>query len=161
MPEPATLFTIGHSRHKWEHFLALLKRHAITLVVDTRGRPYSRFNPHFNRERFARALAEADIAYQWRGEALSGRPKEARFYRPDGGLDVQALWDWPALKADLGEVAAMAGATRLALLCAEENPMTCHRRFLLTAPLRAKGIEVVHIRGDGRLEPETDLAPLL
>jgi uncharacterized protein (DUF488 family) len=157
----ATVYTIGHSRHRWEHFLALLKQHRIARVVDARSRPFSRFNPHFNRERLRGALAEAGIAYDWRGEALGGRPDDLRFLREGGALDLDALWRWPPLVADLETVAARASDERQALLCAEENPLQCHRRFLLTPPLVNRGIEVLHIRGDGRLEPEKELAPLL
>lgn len=156
-----SVYTIGHSRHKWEHFLTLLKQHEVELVVDTRSRPFSRFNPHFNRERLRNALAEAGIGYEWRGEALGGRPDDPLFHRADGGLDLDALWQWPTLQRDLNEIAARADSRRQALLCAEEDPMRCHRRFLLTPPLMKSGLEVLHIRGDGRLQPERELAPLL
>jgi uncharacterized protein (DUF488 family) len=156
----ATVYTIGHSRHGWEHFLALLKQHRIARVVDARSRPFSRFNPQFNRERMRAALADAGIAYDWRGEALGGRPDDARFLR-DGALNLDALWKWPPLLADIETVAARASGERQALLCAEENPDQCHRRSLLTPPLVKRGIEVLHIRGDGRLEPENKPIPLL
>jgi uncharacterized protein (DUF488 family) len=153
-----TIWTVGHSVHGIARFLELLRGAAVALVVDTRARPYSRFNPHFNRERLREALEGAGIAYLWRGAALSGRPAEKRFYRPDGALDLDELWRWPALQAGIDEVAAEAGTKRTALLCAEEDPLICHRRFLLTPPLLARGAAVLHIRGDGRIEPEPELA---
>jgi len=158
MSPAVIVHTIGHSKHPWDRFLALLKQHGIALVVDARSRPFSRFNPQFNRERFAKALGEAGIAYAWRGEALGGRPADARFHRADGTLDLEALWSWPALREGLDEVAAEAAARPVAMLCAEEDPMRCHRRVLLTPPLVERVIEVLHIRGDGRIEPETELA---
>ncbi len=151
------LYTIGHSRHPIERFLGLLAGAGIALVVDARSRPFSRFNPHFNRERLARALDKAGIGYAWRGEALGGRPADPAFHRPDGGLDRETLWRWPALIAALDEVATEAQARLVALLCAEEDPRACHRRTLLTPPMAARGFEVLHIRGDGRTEPESAL----
>jgi uncharacterized protein (DUF488 family) len=127
--------------------------------VDARSRPFSRFNPQFNRERLSRALADAGIAYAWRGEAMGGRPGDPTFHLPDGGLDRGALWRWPALVAALDEVAREARAQPVALLCAEEDPRACHRRTLLTPPLVERGFEVLHIRGDGRIAPESSLAP--
>ena len=159
MNEAARLYTIGHSRHSMAHFLALLRDHGIGLVVDARSRPFSRFNPHFNRERLARALAEAGIGYEWRGAALGGRPEDPAFVLPDGALDRAALWRWPDLVAALDAVADEARKRDVALLCAEENPLACHRRTLLTPPMTARGFAVLHIRGDGRIEPEADLAP--
>jgi uncharacterized protein (DUF488 family) len=157
MTELRRIFTIGHSRHPIERFAALLTEHAIALVVDARSRPFSRFNPHFNRERLARALADAGIGYAWRGAALGGRPEDPAFHLPDGALDLDALWRWPALVEALDEVATEARARPVALLCAEEDPTHCHRRTLLTPPMRARGFEVLHIRGDGRIESEDDL----
>jgi uncharacterized protein (DUF488 family) len=157
----AAIYTIGHSRHPWDKFLALLQRHDIERVIDARSRPFSRFSPQFNRERMRAALATAGIEYEWRGAALGGRPDDPRFLTPDGALDRDALWGWDALQSDLDAVAARANDERQALLCAEENPMGCHRRSLLTPPLVKRGLEVLHIRGDGRIEPERELAPFL
>ncbi len=158
MGQTARLFTIGHSRHPIERFVALLAHHRIALVVDARSRPFSRFNPHFNRERLARALADAGIGYEWRGAALGGRPEDPSFLLSDGTLDREALWRWAPLVEALDAVAAAARKAPVALLCAEEDPRRCHRRTLLTPPMVAHGFAVGHIRGDGRLQPEDELA---
>ena len=50
------IFTIGHSNHSLERFLALLSKHQVTAVADVRSAPYSRFRPHFNRDALAAAL---------------------------------------------------------------------------------------------------------
>jgi uncharacterized protein (DUF488 family) len=151
------IHTLGHSRHSIEHFIDLAKRHGVALIVDVRGQPFSRFNPQFNRERFRAALAAAGIAYEWRGEALSGRPKAREFYGPDGEVLWDKLRDWSELHAGLDEVVRLACRGPLALVCAEEDPLHCHRRFLLTPPLERLGADVVHIRGDGRSEREADV----
>ncbi len=152
-----TLHTLGHSRHAIEAFAELARRHGVGVIVDVRGQPYSRFNPQFNRERFRDALAGHGIDYLWFGDRLSGRPKEPEFHGPDG----KVLWDklrrWPALHEGLAEVFERAAGARLALVCAEEDPMRCHRRFLLTPPLVERGARVLHIRGDGRIVSEDDL----
>ena len=152
------IFTLGHSTHPIERFVDLLREHGIERVVDARGQPYSRFNPQYNRERLNEALKAAGIAYEWRGDRLSGRPKELQFYGPDG----KVLWDrlraWPALHQSLDEVAATAAGTPTVLVCAEEDPRGCHRRFLLTPPMVERGFEVRHLRGDGTVEPEAAVA---
>ena len=150
--------TLGHSRHAIADFFALAKSHGIETVVDVRGQPFSRFNPQFNRERFAAALSEAGIGYVWEGERLSGRPKDRQFYAPDGSVDWAALRDWQELAAGIEAVLERACSERIALVCAEEDPLRCHRRFLLTPPLVERGAEVVHVRGDGRTETEAEVA---
>jgi uncharacterized protein (DUF488 family) len=61
--ETITIYTIGHSNHSGEAFLALLHQHEITCLVDVRSQPYSRYNPHFNREALALSLKAAQIGY--------------------------------------------------------------------------------------------------
>lgn len=152
------LYTLGHSRHGIAQFIELAQRHHINLIADVRGQPFSRFNPQFNREPFRDALEEAGIAYQWFGDRLSGRPAEREFYGPDG----QILWDqlrqWPELLDALDKLLFQAADKTIALVCAEENPMKCHRRFLLTPPLIDAGAKIIHIRGDGTIENEQDMA---
>ena len=148
----SAVYTIGHSRHPWDRFLALLQRHEIERVIDARSRPFSRFCPHFNRERLKAALDAAGIVYEWRGGALGGRPEDPRFLRPDGALDRDALWSWDALQSDLDAVATRAGAERQALLCAEEVDRACAPWGLLAEDKQATLVAGIEIA--------VDLAPL-
>src|SRR3990172_10872421 len=71
-----TVHTIGHSTRTIEAFLALLKSHAIELLADVRRWPASRRYPHFHREALSSSLADAGVAYIWRGD-LGGFRKPA------------------------------------------------------------------------------------
>jgi uncharacterized protein (DUF488 family) len=151
----ATVYTVGHSSHAMGVFIGLLKNSRMERVVDVRGQPYSRHNPHFNRERLAASLEAEGIDYVWSGRHLSGRPADRRFYGPRG----EVLWDdlaaSPEFRGAIESLASAARCCRLALICAEEDPLRCHRRFLLTPELLRRGLEVAHLRGDGRVEPES------
>lgn len=151
----ATIYTIGHSRHSIDAFVALLKRSRIDQVADVRGQPYSRRNPQFNRERLAAWLQAEGIDYTWSGRHLSGRPADRQFYAAGGEVRWDKLAASPEFRSALDSLAGTARSCRLALLCAEEDPSRCHRRFLLTPPLLRRGLEVLHLRGDGRVEPES------
>ncbi len=156
--EPApTIYTVGHSRHSLDAFIGLLKQNRIERVVDVRGQPYSRYNPQFNREHLSRRLEESGIGYTWSGRHLSGRPREERFHGPQGNVLWDKLMSSPELNAALDSIAVEVRLHRIALVCAEEDPMRCHRRFLLTPPLIRRGIRVLHIRGDGRTEPDSEI----
>ena len=142
---PVTLevLTIGHSNVPAARIVELLRQHAVALVVDVRGVPYSRHNPQFNRETWQRTLAKAGIAYVPMGDALGGLPG------PDGLLAPERGEQWEQGLARLLELAAQ---QRTALLCAEEDPHRCHRGLLIAPALIERGVVVWHIRGDGRLE---------
>lgn len=152
----ASIYTVGHSNHPWPKFLDLLMQHHIALVVDTRGQPFSRFNPQFNRERLKESLAGGEIGYVWLGDCLSGRPENPSLMGPDGKPDWPRIASSPIFVEGIARVAALT-KEKVAVLCAEENPRRCHRRFLLTPPFLEQGLAVLHIRGDGRIESEDDI----
>jgi uncharacterized protein (DUF488 family) len=152
------LYTLGHSSHGIDGFIGLARQHGVNLIADVRGQPFSRYNPQFNREKFRDSLEAAGIAYQWFGDRLSGRPVEKEFYSPDGKILWDKLKQWPDLHEALDKLLFQAANKTVALVCAEEDPMKCHRRFLLMPPLVAAGAEIIHIRGDGSTEPEKELA---
>jgi uncharacterized protein (DUF488 family) len=147
------LLTIGHSNHAIARFIELLRGADVTAVADVRSVPASRRLPHFNRAALARALAEAGIGYFHLGTTLGGRPTDPNCYR-DGHLDYDlvAATDWFA--AGLGEVEGLAAQHRLALMCAEREPLDCHRFLLVARHLDARGARVGHILADGHFEPQ-------
>lgn len=150
-----TVYTIGHSRHSAERFAALLQAQAIELLIDVRSKPASRWAPHFGKAALEKLLGAHSIAYQFLGRELGGRPEGSEFYTPDGALDHARRAQAPDFKAGLERLALASSSQRTAILCAEENPAHCHRRLLITPPLRALGIDVAHLRGDGRVERES------
>ena len=153
MPEP--VFTIGHSTHTVAEFVALLRQHGITAVGDVRSRPYSRQNPHFNREEMERFLREAGIAYVFLGKELGARSQDPSCYE-QGRVRYDLLARTDLFQRGLGRVREGMERYRLALLCAEKEPLECHRTILVSRHLDALGIDVRHILADGAMEPHAD-----
>ncbi len=159
MPDPAPhLFTIGHSNVALDDFLGLLQQHGIEAVADVRTVPRSRYVPHFNAGQLRDALARCAIDYLPFGQDLGGRPAGDEFYDEEGHVLYGRLAVSPAFQAGLNRVLAGAQASRVALLCSEEDPSRCHRHLLIARVLRERGVAVSHIRRDGRIEAEADLA---
>lgn len=147
-----TLYTIGHSNHSIERFLALLHEHGIDAVADVRSQPYSRYCPHFNRPTLEPVLKNtADIDYDYLGKELGARPEDPTCY-VDGRVSYERLAARPAFAKGLERVRKRLTEHHLALLCAEEDPITCHRMILITRRLRAPGLAIQHIRADEMLE---------
>jgi uncharacterized protein (DUF488 family) len=162
MSDVITIYTIGHSRHPAETFLALLRDAGIQTIVDVRSRPVSRFAPYANRGRLEPLLAESGIAYHYAGDDLGGRPSDPALYKngvvPRGKADYLALVDYPAItqldsfKQEVDRVLEIARGSPTALLCSEEDPFICHRHHLIEPAMRDRGVQVLHIRKDGRLD---------
>ena len=146
-----TVLTIGHSTHSVEAFVALLDRHCVSAVADVRSVPYSRFNPDFNREPLARSLAAHRTVYVFLGRELGGRPDDPSCY--DGGrISYERVGATRWFRLGLDRVVRGAARRRIALMCAERDPLACHRTPLVAPALEARGISVGHILADGGLE---------
>lgn len=154
----STVFTVGHSNHPLETFLALIERHAIDLVVDVRSSPYSGYASEFNRETVAAHLASRRVEYLFLGDALGGRPEGEAFYDEDGYVLYDRLSQSPGFQRGMGRLLERIRDSRAALLCGEEDPTQCHRRRLVGRVLGQRGVNVLHIRGDGRLQSEEEVA---
>ncbi len=149
------VFTIGHSTHPIAHFLTLLRDHDITAVADVRSSPYSRMNPQFNREKLQRELQAAGIAYVFLGKELGARSEDPACYE-GGQVRYERLAKTELFKQGLQRVMKGAESHRVALMCAEKEPLDCHRTLLVSRALDASGVHVEHIRADGSLEPHSD-----
>jgi len=157
----ALLYTIGHSTHSTETLVELLTKHGITAIADVRSSPYSRFNPQFNRENLRVELKGSGIAYVFLGKELGARSEDPQCYI-EGKVQYDRLARTELFQEGLRRIARGVSKQKVALMCAEKDPLTCHRAILICRHLPASDIGIQHILGDGRLESHTDaLARLL
>jgi len=149
------VYTIGHSNHPIEKFIGLLKRHSISAVADVRSAPYSLHHPQFNREPLAASLQKAGIAYVFLGEELGARPEDPACY-DNGQVDFGRMADRPEFKRGLDRILRGCDKYRTALMCAEKEPLDCHRTILVCRNMKARGVAIKHILADGSLEDHRD-----
>ncbi len=76
----SSFFTIGHSNHAVDAWLALLLKHGVEVVVDARSSPYSKYVPQFDKELMRHSLEETGIRYLFLGAELGGRPADPAYY---------------------------------------------------------------------------------
>ena len=149
------VFTLGHSTHAIAKFVDLLKRHRIEAIADVRSRPFSRMNPQFNRDALKRALRAERIRYAFVGEELGAHPSDPGCYV--GGrarYDLIARTD--LFRRGIERVLTGASKYRVALVCAEKDPMTCHRTMLVCRELIGHGLDARHILASGEIESQED-----
>ena len=147
----ATLYTVGHSNHSIEKFIGLLTTNGITAVADVRSRPFSRRHPQFNKQRLAAALTKHGIAYVFLGKELGARTEDPSCYE-NGKVQYPRLAATPVFKAGIERVLAGAAKFRLALMCAEKEPLDCHRTLLVSRALESAGASIAHVLADGSVE---------
>ena len=146
-----SVYTIGHSTHSAEAFLALLRQHGVEALADVRSSPFSRFNPQFNREPLEQCLKANSIRYVFLGKELGARSDDRSCYL-DGRVQYGRLAQTPVFQSGLDRVLHGAARYRVALMCAEKEPLECHRTLLVAKALAARGQSVLHIHADGHLE---------
>lgn len=153
------ILTVGHSNHTIEEFISLLQQHQVTAIGDVRSHPHSRFLPHFNRENLKQALAEKGIKYVFLGRELGARPEN-----PDCYVEGKAMYEKIAatdlFHQGLQKVLDGVQKHRIALMCAEKDPMTCHRAILVCHHLLSLPnchLTINHILDNGQLESHSHL----
>jgi uncharacterized protein (DUF488 family) len=150
------LFTIGHSNLEIADFLGVLTAHGVRTLCDVRSRPASFRFPQFNREPLEAGLSSAGIQYEFLGKTLGGRPADPRVYREDGLVDYAARRRAPEFAEGLERALALSRASVAALMCAEEDPLQCHRFLMICPALLERGASPVHIRRGGALESQSE-----
>lgn len=150
-----TLYTVGHSVHSSEHFLTLLQQHRITALCDVRSSPYSRYSPQFNRETLKKTLKAHGVAYVFMGKELGARSDDPLCY-VSGQANYQRIAAAAAFQEGLRRVRQGLETYRVALMCTEKDPLTCHRTILVARALRAPDVGIAHIHADGLLERHAD-----
>jgi uncharacterized protein (DUF488 family) len=147
------IHTIGHSNHPIERFLALLQPQGITAVADVRSTPYSRFNPQFRREKLQAALAGVGIQYVFLGVELGARSQDPACYDSEGRVSYARLAGTDLFRKGIERLKTGMAEHRISIMCAEREPLECHRTILVARELVREGVPVTHILADGSLEP--------
>jgi uncharacterized protein (DUF488 family) len=152
-----TLFTIGYSGRSIDDFIDLLKQHKITALCDVRTTPYSARNQQFNQEPLKKALKSHNIEYVFLGAELGARPRDLSCY-VKGKAVYQKIANSTLFRNGLERIKlGMQKNYALALMCAEKDPIKCHRSILVCRNIRDWQIEIRHIIDHETTETQIDL----
>lgn len=149
------LYSIGHGTRPLEVFLGLLKVHGIEYLIDVRTRPYSRFNPQYNRNALEQSLGAVGIRYVFMGDTLGGRPEDPDCYTADGRADYAVMRTKDFFLAGMERLmkAHVAGCA-VAMMCSESKPSECHRTRLIGQVMSQANVPVMHIDERGGLQSQ-------
>ncbi len=147
------LFTVGHSNHSEQDFATLLTDNNISAIADVRSQPYSQYAPHFNREVLENVLREMDIQYVFLGRELGARRSEESCY-VNGRAKYERIAQLPLFQAGLERLFQGLEHYRVAIMCSEADPITCHRTILICREIKRlrPALPINHILGDGDTE---------
>lgn len=149
------LFTIGYSPHTLDSFLKLLKEYNINALVDVRSSPFSRYKPEFNQNMLKEFLNSHNIIYVFLGDCCGARVEESSCY-VNGKVDYKLVAKNHRFKEGLERIKQGMEKFCVALMCAEKDPITCHRTILICRNLMSSDINIKHILEDGTAENHRD-----
>jgi uncharacterized protein (DUF488 family) len=150
------IWTIGHSNHSAVRFIDLLQGAGIDCVADVRSTPFSRRNPQFSQKALTASLKDAGIEYWFLGDALGARPKDPHCW-DNGKVSYARIAATPEFQEAIHALIEESHAQRIALMCAEKEPLECHRTILVGRALAQRDTDLSHIHADGRVEPQAEL----
>ncbi len=149
------LYTIGYEEASIEDFVSTLKAAGVTTLLDIREIPLSR-KKGFSKRALAEAVEGAGITY--RHERGLGSPKPIRQkLHSDGDYKrfFASFTDYLKSQAPLLKALSVELEGKVALMCFERDPATCHRSVVarqldaLTG-LKTKHLGVMHGTGHKR-----------
>lgn len=158
LPFQNQCYTIGYGNYPFDRFLFFLRDVSIDLLIDVRSNPYSRFNPHFNRDALEKSLNQNDIGYHYLGDKIGGRYSDPNLLFPDGTVDYQKVRATEKFQGGVKEVLSIISrGKKIVLMCAEKEPEKCHRFALISRDLQSRGVRVIHLRPEIGLQENEDL----
>lgn len=149
------LFTIGYASFSIKDFISTLQQHNINALVDVRSAPYSKYKPEFKKDYLNKVLTDNDISYTFLGKYVGARVEDPACYI-DGKLNYGLLKETENFQTGINRILTGIKNHRIVLMCAEKDPVNCHRTFLVCRTLRSYPIKILHILGDGSLEDHSD-----
>ncbi len=152
----STVWTLGHSNHEPNGFVNLLHQQDITAVADLRSHPYSRHVPQYGKEELAALLKASGISYVFLGRELGARSNDDTVFAGDR-VDFDKLATTDLFRAGLERIRGGSERHRIALVCAEQDPLHCHRAILVARHLLSPALDVRHIHPDGHTESQAEL----
>lgn len=154
------IYSLGHSNLPIARFIDLLRDCEIEAVADVRSSPFSGRSPHFNQPDLKAALKQAGMHYVFLGKELGGRPRDTRLLTA-GVADYEKMAVTANYQQGIRRLVEGAKAYRIALVCSERDPLDCHRCLLVGRSMCESGYAVHHIRHDGSLTTQSELAETL
>ncbi|WP_417803278.1 DUF488 family protein [Thalassospira lucentensis] len=151
------MFTVGHSTTTYDELSRKLQHVSANVIVDVRSLPYSKHTPQFNQDNLKAQLKSDGIQYVFLGKELGGRPED-RSYFIDGVANYELMAKNSKFLAGIERVLhGLSQNYTIALMCAEHNPLDCHRCLLVGRELVNRGVRLSHILGNGCVSTHADI----
>lgn len=150
-----TLYTIGYGNTLIETFISLLEVNNIEFICDVRSYPYGGYIPDYSRDKLEETLKKINIQYLFLGKELGGRFDDPSCYI-NNQVDYDLVAKTALFKEGIQRIISGTKKFTIALMCAEKDPINCHRSLLITRHITSRHNKIMHIHHDGKLETHNE-----
>lgn len=142
-----TIYTIGYTGFSLDEFVQELKSKGINVVIDVRSSPYSERYADYNRDNLESVLVANKIYYRNYIKEFGARQDDRSFYSKEGHLDFEVFAKSEQFLSGVEKIKnSVAKGFNVVFLCAEKEPVQCHRTILVARAFHELGYNVVHLK---------------
>jgi uncharacterized protein (DUF488 family) len=146
------LYTIGYAAFSnIESFISALKINNIEVIADVRSIPKSSYKPEFSKDCLEKQLKINNIKYVFLGDNCGARIDDPTCYI-NGQVSYDKIKETAGFKHGLERILNGLNKYVISLLCAEKDPIFCHRDILVCRNLKPYGINIQHIISEKIIE---------
>lgn len=154
--EKSSIYSIGHGNKNINEFISELKSFDIKYLLDIRSKPFSKWNPQFNKHSLKKSIEEEAVKYLFIGDLLGGLPNDKDCYDENGKVSYKTIKNKKFFIKGLSRIiTANEKNIKVALMCSESNPEDCHRSKLIGEELlKNNKISMNHILSKEKIKSQ-------
>lgn len=155
------IFTIGYSGFAIENFVETLKKYSINCLIDVRSNPHSAYFKDYDKNNLSRILQKNKIIYRNYANEFGAMQSDKNFFT-DGALDFEKFSSSEQFLSGINKIVkGMELGYKFVLMCAEKNPVNCHRSILIARKFHELGYIVKNILADGNFITQAEVEKIL
>jgi len=152
------LYSIGYTAFKLEDFIKQLKINNIACVVDVRSVAFSQHYPDYNKDNLLKILKLHGILYRNYVAEFGARQTQQCYYNSDGYLDFEKFTQSEIFNEGYKKILlGINSGYTFALMCAEIDPIDCHRNIMVAREFYNRGFDIKNIMKDGTIQTQGDI----
>lgn len=156
--EKNKIYTIGYTSFNISKFVEVLKNNGITCLVDVRSSPFSGFYPEYNKNTLEVTLKNNNILHRNYIDEFGARQEDRAYYHREGYLDFNKFILSENFKSGVSKIEkGIDMGYTFCLMCAETDPLRCHRSIMVGRGLKESGLSVHHILKNEGIETHEQL----
>ncbi len=152
-----SIYTIGYTAFSINEFIETIKHYNINCVIDVRSSPFSNYYSDYNKDALERTLKQHNILYRNYANEFGARQTNSDFYSGDI-VDFDKFIKSTQFLQGVSKIKkGIECGYNFVLMCAEKDPIKCHRSIMLGKGFSNSSFEVKHIISKNELESQKEL----